>query len=164
MTARIIAGTGHRPADLPKSFGYSFESEAWREVIEDIKNVLKKEAITGVISGMALGFDQALAIATLELQDEGVQIDLYAFCPCKGQETLWKESSIELYNKILARCKQVFYIQPTYTSGCMLERNIAMLECCDLLIAFYNGKNTGGTFHCITNAQERGIKIINLYK
>ena len=67
-----ISFTGHRPKDLPSEFGYDYNSPAWRTTIDKTKDGIKYYKPTQVITGMALGYDQAALIAANELRKEGV--------------------------------------------------------------------------------------------
>lgn len=41
-----------------------------------------------------------------------------------------------------------------------LRRNDQMIKLCDLVIALYDGRKSGGTFYTIRKAREMGIKVI----
>ena len=62
-----ICGTGHRPASLPSEYGYDYHSQAWTGVINRTIQFLIDNKVDKVISGMALGFDQVLAIAVYKM-------------------------------------------------------------------------------------------------
>lgn len=156
-----VCGTGHRPSALPVEYGYDYHSAGWTSVINNVKEVLKQLKVTNVISGMALGFDTALAIATLQLQNEGFDIKLEAAIPCKGQELKWNAESQYLYNKILERCYKKTYLSDKYTNSCMQDRNVYMVDNSDIVLALYKG-TPGGTANCIRYAKSKNKKIINL--
>ena len=59
---KVVCGTGHRP---PKLGGYS--DEVWDHTCQVVIAFLKLLRPKGVISGMALGFDQALAWSAMQL-------------------------------------------------------------------------------------------------
>jgi hypothetical protein len=61
-TGLIVAGTGHRPDKLG---GYS--DDAFNLLVKIAKHWLEMNKPTRVISGMALGWDQALATAAVEV-------------------------------------------------------------------------------------------------
>ena len=161
---KTVCGTGHRPNDLPAEYGYNYNSDGWRAIISRIKRIVTKNNVDVVITGMALGFDTALALAVLELKDEGSSVELWAYVPCKNQEKMWVKESQELYQSILKRCDKIKIISEVYTRECMLERNKRMVDDSRAVIALYNGKTHGGTYHCVNYAQKKNRKILNLYK
>lgn len=77
LKGKIICGTGHRPDKLG---GYS--NEVTQKLIRVCRFGLEKLQPSLVISGMALGYDQALAEAAIELK-----IPFHAYCPCYGQDS-----------------------------------------------------------------------------
>ena len=58
----IVAGTGHRPNKLG---GYN--NESFLKLVNIAEDALKQMEVTEVISGMALGWDMALAQAAINL-------------------------------------------------------------------------------------------------
>lgn len=149
----IIAGTGHRPNKLG---GYS--TEARDKLVNIAKQYLQNNSVTLVISGMALGWDTALAIASIQLN-----IPLHCYIPFKGQELKWKSNSIKLYNAILDKADEVKYIcDEGFSPHKMQIRNEAMVNDCDILLALHDG-TTGGTYNCIKYAEKVNKPIINLY-
>jgi len=80
----ILSGTGHRPDKLG---GYS--DSAFDNLVKIAEDYLKESKPDKVISGMALGWDQALAEACVNLN-----IPFIAAVPFKGQESKWYQSSI----------------------------------------------------------------------
>ena len=146
----ILAGTGHRP---PKLGGYS--PAAFSRVLSLCSESLSQLAPSLVISGMALGFDQALAQAALDLS-----IPFDAFVPCPSQPCLWPASSRALYDHLLSRARSVRIISPTYSPSCMQARNVAMVNACTDLLALWDG-SPGGTANCLAYARTRPIVIHN---
>lgn len=151
----IICGTGHRPDKLGGYDEESFErlvNIAW-DAIDDIRP-------TVVISGMALGWDQALAKAAILHGAE-----LHAYCPCEGQDSRWPPSSRKLFEKIISMASKVHY---TYKGGypgpwCMQQRNIEMVDASECVLAMFNG-SPGGTANCIEYAEKKNKTVINLWK
>lgn len=150
----IVCGTGHRPDKLG---GYSNEShnklvdiaECWLEINKPDK----------VISGMAVGWDLALAQAATNLK-----IPLIAAIPCRNQDEKWSDTD-KLHRKmLLLLAQEKHFISEEYTKSCMLDRNIWMVENSNMVLAMWNGENEGGTAHCIRYAKKMGKPIVNLWK
>lgn len=137
----IIAGTGHRP---PKLGGYCN-----RKTVEEFAYLfLEVCRPKHVISGGALGWDQALAMAAL---DWDIPYSLYL--PFLGFEEKWPSESQEYFYGILQTAYEVKYISaPGYESHKMQLRNEAMVDACDALAALWDG-SAGGTRNCVYYAQ-----------
>lgn len=151
----IICGTGHRPTKLG---GYSVK--AFNDLIFFAEKWLKENKIkaTGVISGMALGWDQALAIAAIR---NG--INLTCAIPFKGQELAWPSDSQKLFNRILDKSQEIFYVSKgSYSPSKMQIRNKWMVDRSDLVLAMWDG-SSGGTANCIKYAEGKNKTVINLY-
>ena len=150
---KIIAATGHRPQKLG---GFS----------DTINNRLKDLAIAyfkksnpdKIISGMALGWDTAVALAAIELS-----IPLVAAIPFYGQELRWNEESQEIYHSILNSqfVDKVIVCPGSYSAASMNKRNEWMVDNCDHLVALWDGSN-GGTGNCIKYANGK-VTISNLW-
>ena len=79
--------------------------------------------------------------------------------PCRGQESRWSAREQQRYQKILAQCSKVMCLSDSYTKECMMKRNRALVELCDLLVAVFDGK-PGGTKFTVDYAAKLGRKTI----
>lgn len=119
-----------------------------------------------VISGMALGWDQMLALACVELG-----IPFTASVPLRGFQMRWPERSIEVYESLLEEAASVVYVDELedakykklnrfmkpglYSPIKMQTRNVHMVDNCDALLALWDG-SSGGTGNCIQYANQVG--------
>lgn len=150
----VIAGTGHRPEKLG---GYT--NDAFLKLVKIATEWLKENKPDKVISGMAMGWDQALALASVRLN-----IPLICAIPFKGQERQWSSSVQKFYNKLLDKASEVVYVSPSgYSSKKMQIRNEWMVDNCNVILAMWDG-SPGGTGNCIKYAKSKNKKIINLYE
>jgi uncharacterized phage-like protein YoqJ len=150
----IICGTGHRPDKLG---GYNDVS--YNKLVKIAEKYLIAINPNKVISGMALGWDQALAEATINL-------DIYLLCaiPFIGQENMWHESSKIKYKNILSKANEIKYVcENGYSSYKMQIRNEWMVDNSDLVLAMWDGSK-GGTYNCIQYAKRMSKPIINAYE
>ena len=151
----IIAGTGHRPDRLG---GYGPEVDQWLHTL-CVRELMALKPET-VISGMAVGFDQALASAAIHLD-----IPFLAYIPFEGQESKWPESSKKRYFDLLSKAKGILYCSPPgYAVWKMHKRNHQMVDDCDKVLALWNGNPFGGTFECVTYAQSKNRAVENCWK
>ncbi len=140
----VIAGTGHRPEKIG---GYEFEApqRVWiRGQITDRLNCYRPQYC---ISGMALGFDQDLAMVCVEMR-----IPFIAAIPFEGQEYNWPSPSQAFYRELLSHAYCVYVVTPGgYSAHKMQRRNEWMVDNCDILIACWDGTR-GGTYNCVEYA------------
>jgi uncharacterized phage-like protein YoqJ len=150
----IICGTGHRPN---KVGGYSADAtERLVHVAHDWLNLNRPDK---VISGGALGWDQALGWAALRLK-----IPLTMALPFKGFHTKWPSISQGLFNLMCFDAEEIVYVsEPGYSPWKMQVRNEWMVDHCDTVLALWDG-SAGGTGNCIQYANKVGKPIVNLWE
>jgi len=150
----IIAGTGHRPEKLG---GYS---NTVRERLTDLAAAyLSSRNPTKVISGMALGWDTAIALAAIKLH-----IPLIAAVPFKGQESRWQLPDRERFNYILSVASEIVIVSDGgYSASKMMVRNAWMVDHCDRLLALHDG-SSGGTGNCVNYAIRKDVPTDNVWK
>lgn len=146
----ILSVTGHRPDKLG---GYS--PEAAGILFDTAIIVLKKYPnITQVISGMALGWDTAIAKAAINMG-----IPFVAAVPFKEQPSKWPEASQVLYFSLLSLAKEVRYVSESgYSAAKMQIRNEWMVDQADKVAALWNG-SIGGTMNCVNYAHKVGKPV-----
>lgn len=154
----ILAGTGHRPNKLRIGALDGYHPAVHARLVDLAHAALQREAPTRVISGMALGWDTALAEAAVDL---GVPFDAYV--PFAGQESRWPEASRRRYHDLLAHAARVVVVSPGgYAPDKMQLRNERMVDDSDLLLALWDG-SAGGTRNCIDYARSVGHRHRNLW-
>lgn len=153
----ILAGTGHRPQ---KFHAHGFPVRGLFMLLADVAtDHLTANRPDVVISGMALGWDQALAWAALRLK-----IPTFAYVPCKDQDSRWTVKQREFYRKLLAKCNGVKFISMMrYTPTCMEHRNRAMVNNATGILAVWDG-SPGGTGNCVRYAGKAGRPVTNLWE
>ena len=155
---RVIIGcTGHRPNKLG---GYSSDISRRLEALAHswLSVVMPDE----VISGMALGWDQAVAWAAYRLG-----IPFRAYIPFDGQESKWPPAARNAYEQLLwlAQATKVC-TNGGYSPQAMQIRNMDVTDDSDMLLALWDGVKYGGTWNCIdyaTNGSAISTPIINLW-
>lgn len=154
-----VSFTGYRPQKLP------FFSEE-DPMCVDLKNRIYRQVeklyeygADDFYTGMALGVDMWCAEAVLCLREIHPEVRLNAVIPCRGQESRWSAREQQRYQKILAQCSKVMCLSESYTKDCMMKRNRALVELCDLLVAVFDGK-PGGTKFTVDYAAKLGRKTI----
>ena len=154
MDNEVFAFTGHRP---PRLGGYdqavtdrlSLFAEQWMRVYPPGK----------VISGLAQGWDMAVATAALRLN-----IPLIAALPFKDQDSVWPKQSRVQYRDILAQADETHVIcEGPYAIWKMHHRNRWMVDRCGLLVSLWDGIPEGGTAKCVEYARLVDRPTTNLW-
>lgn len=136
----ILTATGHRPDKLG---GYG-DRRAFRNLMWLAESAVERLQPDKVISGMAQGWDTAVAAAALL---KG--IPLVAAIPFKNQESRWPAEGKERYHLMLKMASEIRIISVgAYSPHKMQLRNEWMIDESDYLLALFNGSQ-GGTRNCL---------------
>lgn len=153
MTA---AFTGHRYIDARKR--------------QRVKETLKRQIVEAYgqgfrnfMSGFALGFDMMAAETVVSLRETCPGIILTAAIPFKGQPTYFSSYDKRRYNRLLCLADEVMVLSETYFPRCFLERDEFMVSHSSFLIAYYDGRERGGTFYTVKKAREQGLPVANVF-
>lgn len=155
-----LCGTGHRPKKIVIGAQNAYAPAVHQRLVALAAAALERHRPTRVISGMALGWDTALAEAALTLG-----IPLAAYVPFAGQESLWPPASQTRFNELCAAAAEVRIICPGgYSAAKMQVRNEAMVRDSGLVLALWNGDLSGGTYNCVRFAQQQRVALDNLWR
>lgn len=143
----IITFTGHRPNKLG---GYG------EDVVERLTALIAEEISTlpggdlRGITGMALGWDTAAAIAMLEMA-----VPYIAAVPFKGFEARWPIESRRRFEWLCDMADEVVIVSDgPYHPGLLHARNHWMVDRATEVWAMWNGDQRGGTYETISYAQK----------
>lgn len=154
----IYAGTGHRPESLVLGGAEAYGDALRTSLTVFATDVLEELEPVAIISGMALGWDQALATAAIDLG-----IPLTAAIPFPDQHKRWPPEAQERYLWDLANAHEIHTVRDTFSKGAYQERNVWMVKNCDHLLALFNGVSRGGTYNCIKYADRVKRPVSNLW-
>ena len=115
---------------------------------------------TYFISGGAIGVDMDFAEAVLQAKKQNKDIMLEITVPCRNQDLKWSKDDKMRYAEILNSTDFVNILSEGYTSFCMQKRNEYIVNKSDLVIAFWNGEESGGTWNTISYAKRKGKQIL----
>lgn len=157
MTKLTMALTGHRPQKLA---GYDLQQPYYErmenQLIKLIKTALRRCDKLELHSGMALGADTVWARVIIKMRDQYPdRITFVADIPDWNQASLWPLESQSRWQYLMTQTDDV----KTYSQGCddksyayiLNQRNIGMIDACDILIAIYDG-TPGGTRNAVQYA------------
>ncbi len=122
------------------------------------------QGIRNFISGFAMGFDLTAASVVQSLKLSHPDIMLIAAIPFMGQSVRYNPKIRMMYERLLELADEVVVLNDNYYPRCFLDRDVFMVENASCLIAFYDGRERGGTYYTIKNAKARDIPIINVYE
>lgn len=154
LVGKVVTGTGHRPNKLG-GHGRDVFERLVQLAIHAIKRLEPKE----LISGMALGWDQALVEACIRLR-----FPFAAYVPFAGQESKWPEDSRRTYDYLMAHASRIVVVcDGGYAAWKMQKRNQRMCDDADLILALFDG-STGGTGNCVQYAKSIKRPVLNVWE
>ncbi len=160
MEYKICCVTGHRPQSFP--WDYDNDASAREKYFAAMKAEAEQLVQMGYnyfISGGAIGVDMDFADIILELKKTNPDLQLEIAVPCANQDRKWKMPFKERYKRILYCADKVTVISEFFTRWCMQRRNEYMVDKSDLVVAFWNGTEKGGTFNTIKYARKKNKNI-----
>lgn len=147
--------------------GHRFYDFSQREFIQERLTSAISEAydhgIRNFISGFALGIDLMAAQLVQSLKCNLPGISLTAAIPFEGQAERYNIYDKRVYGRLLELADKVIVLSDCYYPRCFLDRDEFMVENVSYLIAYYDGREKGGTYYTVKKARARGIPIINVY-
>lgn len=161
----ICAFSGHRPQSLPwQNDEEDSRCAALKLMLEREIEKVYHEGCRTFSCGMARGCDLYFAEVVLHLKQTGRCPDaaLRALLPCPEQTSRWTEAEQSRQKKLLLACQSVRVLEPRYTTGCMLRRNRALVDECDVLMTVFCGTE-GGTAATVRYAKRCGKTILPLW-
>lgn len=163
--AHDVGVSGHRKQS------FSDHHAAWTQsALFTVLGKLQSEHNAGFLnSGMALGTDIWAVQAALALE---VPLATRAFIPFAGQEDRWSQPQQQLYRTLLAKCTTVNCTDMGDQEGRPLpmgimkaafnDRNEALVESSDVLVAVSTRRSNGGTADAICRALMHDVQVILL--
>ncbi len=147
--------------------GHRFYDFSQREFIQERLTSAISEAydhgIRNFISGFALGIDLMAAQLVQSLKCNLPGISLTAAIPFEGQAERYNIYDKRVYRRLLELADKVIVLSDCYYPRCFLDRDEFMVENASYLIAYYDGREKGGTYYTVKKSRARGIPIINVY-
>lgn len=152
----ILSATGHRPDKLG---GYG------NDVLDRLtdlacKHLVRFEPELTVISGLAQGWDTAVALAAIQLG--GIKLFGVVPFPEFGRSP-WPSTAQQRYQFILSKAESVFVTcDGEYAAWKMQKRNTWMVDHANKVLALWDG-SAGGTMNCVAYAKRKNKPVVNLW-
>ena len=156
--------TGYRPSKFPFELsGGNGDYDEFLSALESTIFSLYEKGCSVFYTGMAMGFDIIAAETVVKLKRCGnSKISLICAVPFKGQGNAYPDDWKERYNNIIKSSDETVVLSQTYYGGCYFKRNHFMVDNCDYVLTWYDGKR-GGTMETLNYAAKKGREIINIY-
>ena len=147
--------------------GHRFIDASQREhVMKRLSNAVLDAYGNGIrnfISGFAIGFDMMAAEVVVSLKQSHPDITLTAAIPFNGQASRFSFYDRKRYDRLLKEADEVIVLSDSYYPRCFLERDEFMVNNASSLIAYYDGREKGGTFYTIRKAMAQNLPIVNVF-
>ena len=165
--AFAVSFSGHRPDRLPGQ-GDPNTLEA-----KPMASVLQKEIIAAIDKGMTTflhgcmaGFDLFAIEQVIALKIEYPHIKIVSVAPYAvhfyTREKCWTPEWISRAREIFRQHDFGISLAEHYRTGIYFERNRALIAHSSLLICYHDGGG-GGTKYTVDRANEKGLRVRNLY-
>ncbi len=152
---RTYAVTGHRP---PRLGGYdkSVTDRLYRLALY----ACEERAPGLIITGMAQGWDVAIAKAAIELE-----IPFIAAVPCNNFSSKWPKVAQAEHQELLEKAyAAVLVTDRPYNPYLMIKRDHWMVDNCNAgVLGLYDGHPEGGTYKTYLHANEKAKPFFNYF-
>jgi uncharacterized phage-like protein YoqJ len=147
---KVICITGHRRfKHLRKK-----DVRVWIQSMSEITLSLYPDAV--FICGGAPGVDLWAAEVWSEMG-----IDWCLIKPCGNHGVgVWSDQLLKKRDELAKKAKKVKVLMPEYRNGCLNKRNEWMVNKADLILGLFDGRQRGGTKHCLSYARQQRKRII----
>ena len=136
---KTLGITGNRPQKLPSSM----HEEVKEYLYQKVKS-FKEQGGERLIQGGAIGVDQWAARAALDLG-----LEVYTYVPFPQQSDQWSKNEQAEYREICRKSTLVKTFGEKYEVAKFFERNNAIVNDSDIMLAMYTmGTTSGGTYSC----------------
>lgn len=155
--------TGYRPSKFPFSMDREDKDyKKFENALIDRLMSLARDNCRVFYSGVAMGFD-IIAAETVLILKEAYDTPLKLVCvlPFENQSDTYTSYWKKRYEKVLRQADEVIVLSKEYYQGCYQQRNIYMVDNCDYVLTWYDGK-PGGTRNTLDYAAQKGRHIFNV--
>lgn len=153
---QTLAFTGHR----------FYEYRLHDKIVARLTATILEAYENGVrcfVSGFAMGFDLIAAETVLTVKNIHTDICLVAVLPYREQSERYNQYSKRKYDDLLSKADQTIVLSENYYTRCFLDRDDFLVENSSMIVAYYDGRNRGGTFYTMNQAERHKVPVVNLY-
>jgi uncharacterized phage-like protein YoqJ len=150
QSEKRIAVTGHRDVDKR-----TVSAAKWW-----VSQIARKYPQATIITGGALGTD--MLVATLAIK-AGLRSKVYLPFEFETHTARWNSASKANLRWVMDRSEVVVVGNSNYSVRRYFRRNERMVDDADLVIAFWDGREDGGTVGCIKYAQHKHKRVFDAF-
>lgn len=159
---KSVCFTGYRPEKFPFELNNGVpEFEEIKKRLYSVINDLIQNNCKSFYCGMARGFDILCGEAILDFKFLHNDLKLICVIPFEKQAQNFSQEWNVRYTNLIKNADKVIYLLKNYQAGCFHKRNRFMVDNCDYVITWYDGKH-GGTESTLKYAEKKKCRIINL--
>ncbi|MBO5217218.1 MAG: DUF1273 family protein [Alistipes sp.] len=147
-----VAFTGHR----------TYRGEAAEPLAEALRE-LYSEGYRVFLCGMAWGFDLAAAEAVIALRSEYDDVELVAVVPHATFGDMFRGEQKHLYDNVLSKAQRSIVLMQQEGDLAYIRRNDYLVDNASYVLAWWDGKPTGGTAYTVAKARREHLPVRNLY-
>lgn len=122
-------------------------------------NLLRELGPDEINTGMALGWDQAIAEAAQYLD-----IPYTAYVPFVGQENSWPLVAQEKYRLLLEDAQETIVCSDTKSVSAYFKRNKDLVDASNFMLVLWDGRMYGGTYDAVCYAKSLDIHVRNVWR
>lgn len=160
MSKLILGVTGHRLHLLPGYRGEGSSQKLRTRLLTLAMDKLEEWHPDRVNSGMATGWDMAVAAAAMMLN-----IPFDAYVPFEGQDRNWSEADRTMYRSLLDEARDVHVISPTERRAAYFERDCRMVDDSSRLLALLAPQHpNSGTALTVEYAEGWLVPVTNCWE
>lgn len=148
----VLCGSGHRLSG-------QYHGRTKRELRMFARQVLRRHNPSLVIAGGALGWDQALAWAALDLE-----LKLRLVLPFRGMENRWEPDMRAEFHRMVDKADSAIWLGEAYDPDLYQARNVQMVDESEGVLALWDGRKHGGTFNCLRYAHTQDRRVHHLWQ
>lgn len=152
----ILSVTGHRPHLLG---GYHVQPRLEHFALVTLAGI----GPSTVCTGMALGWDQAVASACVSLGIPFVAV-VPGFATGRPQSNRWPAASVRKYEQLLAAAHEVERLPFAGAGREFHYRDLRLVERGDEMLALWNGDPSTGTGKTVRMCNEQRVPVRNVWE
>jgi len=154
----VLAGTGHRKIGKNEQT-ITADGVIYNGIRSYLIDLLIALSPREVISGMAIGYDLALADAACQ-----ARIPFVAAIPYRGHGEMFGKANRSKHDTLVGFASRVVHTSEDYrNAGVYVVRDRWMVDNSEFLFAFYDGRGVGGTKLTMDYAESKGKVVVNLW-
>lgn len=150
----IITGIAPSPRDL-----HDRNYLPSPELVYLAKLALKEYQATGLITSLALGWEQALTKAAIELE-----IPFTVAIPYPGRDAEWERDAHICYLDLMARSAEVYRVSECRSDTALLEGHYWRVYRADVVLALWEYDFQSEVFSVMNYATTSGKSVVNLWE